>query len=291
MSPPDALLRCVSSRGGISVRAMVGTQLAREAAQRHGTAPVASVALGRALMGAVLLAASGKHGETLQLQFRGDGPLGTLVVIADADGRARGYAAHPAPVPQTDGLDVGAAVGRGVLAVVRQRADGRAPYSSIVPLATSTIAQDLAHYLTESEQTNSAVGLGVYLAADGTVEAAGGFAVNVLPGADDEEVDQAEANVRGLPGPGELVREGIDADGILRRLLGGLGCRDRHASTPVFHCGCDRARVLRAVSLLERDELEASARGADPLEVCCRFCAERYMLAPEEIASLLAGHR
>lgn len=287
MKAKDALVRTLSGRGGIAVRAMVGTALVRQAASRHATSPVASIALGRALMGAVLLAANGKHGETVQLQFRGDGPLGTLVVIGDADGRVRGYATHAAPASLGNDLDVARGVGRGVLAVVRQRADGRAPYSGLVPLNTGTVAQDLAHYLTDSEQTNSAVGLGVFLEPDGGVEAAGGFVINVLPDADEEEIELAESNVRGFPGPGELVREGIDADGIVHRLLAGLGARDRNVSTPVFHCACSRDRVLRAVGLLEPEELEESAQGGDPLEVRCRFCAERYVVTSEEIGSLL----
>ncbi|MGH0030075.1 MAG: Hsp33 family molecular chaperone HslO [Myxococcota bacterium] len=289
----DALVRTVSAGGGIAVRAMVGTGLVAEAAARHGTSPVASVALGRALMGAVLLAAGGKHGESVQLQVRGTGPLGTLVAIADAEGRARGYVTHPtaAPAPPRDPLDVAHAVGLGVLNVLRQRADGRAPYNGIVPLVDGTIAQDLTLYLTESEQSESAVGLGVFLEPDGEVAAAGGFHVHALPGADPEEVRLAEENVRGFPGPGELVREGHDAHGIVNRLLAGLGQREIHEQRPVYHCGCDRRRVLGAVSLLEAEELEVAARDGETLEIVCQFCAERYEVAPPELRELAAGRR
>jgi molecular chaperone Hsp33 len=270
---------------------MVGTRLVAEAARRHGTSPAATVALGRALMGGVLLATGGKGGETVQLQFRGDGPLGTLVVIADASGRVRGYAtqAQGQPMAPFDPLDIAHAVGRGVLAVVRQRADGRSPYSGIVPLAKGTIAQDLTHYLIESEQSRSAIGLGVFLTPEGDVEAAGGYQVHALPGADPEEVRLAEENVRGFPGPGELAREGHDADGIANRLLAGLGSRERHVSEPVFHCGCTRDRVLQAVGLLETEELAESARVGESLEVVCQFCAERYEVTPEELGRLAAG--
>lgn len=269
---------------------MVGTGLAAEAARRHETSPTASAALGRALMGAVLLASSAKHEETVQLQFRGDGPLGTMVAIADADGRTRGYVTHPqAHPPLRDGLiDVSAGVGKGVLAVVRQRA-GR-PYSGLVPLVTGSVAQDLAQYLSNSEQIESAVGLGVFLRAS-EVEAAGGFFVQVLPGATRAEIDQAEANVRGFPGPGELVRKGLDADAIVDRVLSGLGSRERHRIQPVFHCGCGRERVLRAVALLGRDELAEAAHGTEPLEIRCQFCGESYVVSSDEIATLLAGDR
>jgi molecular chaperone Hsp33 len=287
--PGDELVRTLSAQGGISVRAVVGTELVREAASRHATSPVASVALGRALMGAALLATSSKHGESVQLQLRGDGPLGSIVAIADGEGRVRGFAAHPSAEtpPGEAASDVGAAVGRGVLTVVRQRADGRAPYSGIVPLTTGTVAQDLAHYLAESEQIRSAVALGVYLDDRGGIEAAGGFTVEALPGAAPDEIERAEANVHGSPGPGELAREGLGADAIADRLLAGLGSRERHYAQPVFHCGCGRDRVRRAVTLLGREELERTVARAEPLEIHCRFCADTYTVSPEEIANLL----
>lgn len=289
--PADLLVRTVSERGGIAVRALVATRLVAEAASRHGTSPAASVALGRALMGAVLLAAGGKR-ETVQIELRGDGPLGQLVAIADAQGRVRGYASNPSArppaVPGRQG--VAAALGRrGTLAVVRSTAHGGRPYTGIVPLVAGTIAQDLAHYLAESEQIHSAVGLGVFLGARGEVTAAGGYLVQALPGADEEEIARAEENVRSLPGPGELVREGCDADAIAVRLQGALGCRERHASAPRFHCGCRRERVLRAVALLGRDDLSRAARAGETLEVCCRFCAARYAVPPADLARLIAA--
>jgi molecular chaperone Hsp33 len=241
-------------------------------------------------MGAILLAAGGKHGETVQMHFRGDGPLGPIVAIADPEGRARGYATHPeAHPPPIDGaLDIAGAVGRGILSVVRERADGRAPYNGLVPIETGTIAQDLAHYLAESEQSGTAVALGVFL-DQGDVDAAGGFFVHALPGASEEEINQVEENVRGYPGPGELVREGLDADEIADRLLIGLGSRERHYTEPFFHCGCDQGRVLRAVVALGREELDRACAAHETLDVHCRFCAAVYAIAPDEIAALLAA--
>jgi molecular chaperone Hsp33 len=284
------MVRTLSQAGGVAVRALVGTALVDEAARRHGTSPAASVALGRALMGGVLLAAGGKHGETVQLQFRGDGPLGTLVVITDAEGRVRGSVQHAKaePAPPREALDIGHAVGRGVLAVVRQRADGRAPYNGIVPLVRGTIALDLTHYLTESEQSRSAVGLGVFLTPDAGIECAAGYHVHALPGADPEEIRLAEDNVRGFPGPGELVREGCDADAIVDHLLAGLGSRERQRSQPRFECACSRERVVQAVGLLGRDELALTARAGESMEVVCQFCSERYELSPGEIEELAA---
>lgn len=282
------MLGTISRDGGIGLRVMVGTALVAEAARRHGTSPTASAALGRALMGATLLAASAKHEERVQLQFRGDGPLGSVVATADALGRARGYVNHPsAHPPPVDGrLDIAAAVGRGILAVVRERPGNHEPYSGLVPLEAGTIAQDLAHYLAESEQTRSAVALGVFL--DGQrIEAAGGFLMQALPGARDEDVEQAEENVRGFPGPAEMVREGLDVDQIADRLLSGLGSRLRHYSTPCFHCGCTRERVLRAITALGPEELREAREKGEVLEVNCRFCASRYAVEPAELGPLI----
>jgi molecular chaperone Hsp33 len=286
----DLLVRTLTRSGGVSVRALVATRLCAEAARRHATSPTASAALGRALMGAVLLA-SGVKRETVQLELRGNGPLGAIVAIADPEGRARGYATHAqAEPPAREGrLDVAAAVGRGTLAVVRSTDDGAAPYTGIVPIVAGTIAQDLAHYLAESEQIRSAVALGVFLGATGEVMAAGGYLVQALPGADEAEIASAEAQVRALPGPGELVREGLGADAIATLLQGELGCRDRHASEPRFYCGCRKERVLRAVALLGREEIARSAAQGETLEVRCRFCAASYAVPPDDLARLVAA--
>jgi molecular chaperone Hsp33 len=268
---------------------MVATGLVGTAAVRHATSPTATAALGRTLMGAVLMAAEAGPDETLQIQLRGDGPLGAVTVIADSAGGVRGFVGDPAAeVPSRNGkLDVGRAVGKGVLAVVRYHPSWREPYSGIVPLVSGEVAEDLAGYLLESEQKPSAVALGVFVRADGSVEAAGGFLVQALPGADDEELGLLEANVRTLPSPTEMLRAGLDADGIVDRVLAGIGSRQRHRSQPCFFCHCDRSRVLQAVTLLGRDEIrEISVRG-EAIEVRCEFCAECYVVPADDVGTLL----
>ncbi|MDH3519394.1 MAG: Hsp33 family molecular chaperone HslO [Myxococcales bacterium] len=288
LSACDARVDVLSRSEGIAVHTLVATQLVAEAARRQGGSPTSHAALGRALMGAILLGAAG---ETLQLQIRGDGPLGALLAIADGDGHARGCASDPCahPTPKRGVLDIAGAIGRGVLSVVRQPHGGGEPWRGTVPLLTGTIAQDLAHYLRESEQRRAAVGLGVFLSAQGEIEAAGGYLAEALPGASDTEVTQLEANVRHFPGPGELVREGVDAHGIADRLLARLGSGQRRCSHPAFQCSCNRERALRALCVLGRAELDRAVRDAETLELHCRFCGQAYWVPPAELASQLGA--
>jgi molecular chaperone Hsp33 len=285
----DELVRTVSGDGGLAVRALDATRLVAEATRRHRTAPTASAALGRALMGAVLLAAGSKTDETVQLSFRGDGPLGSVTAIATSAGRARGFVANPEThVPlRGNKLDVGRAVGRGILAVVRSAPAWREPYRGIVPLASGEIAEDIAQYLRDSEQVAAAMALGVLVGSDGEVALAGGFLVQVLPGARDDVVAAVERNVLSLAPPTELLRSGLGADQVVDRLLAGLDSRERHRAEPAFACGCGRERARRAVILLGREEIRALALRGEDVEVRCEFCAERYVLAADEVAGLV----
>jgi molecular chaperone Hsp33 len=285
----DELIRTVSGDGGVSARALVATGLVSEAVSRHGTAPTSSAALGRALMGALLLADGAQDQETVQLQFRGDGPIGAVTAIADGAGRARGYAQRPATHPPSRGgkLDVAAAVGRGILAVVRYHPSWRQPYRGVVPLESGEIAEDVARYLGESEQTASAVGLGVFVGSRGDVLVAGGFLVQALPDAAPETLARLETNVATLPSPTEMLRAGLSSDDVLDRLLESLGSRERSRSQPRFFCGCDPERVRRAVVLLGRDELRALRERGESIGVHCEFCGDDHLVHPDELGALV----
>jgi molecular chaperone Hsp33 len=288
--PADQLLRAVSEDGDVAVRALVATGLVAEAARRHETGPLASAALGRALLGAELLGSLGKDDETVQVHFRGRGPLRGVLATADAAGRARGYVGEPrAALPLRGGkLDVARAVGLGELAVVRHRASWREPYTGIVPIVSGEIAEDLALYLTESEQTPSAVALGVALDAEGRVAAAGGILAQALPGARAEAVARLEANVRALA-PASSLAAGDGAEAMLAGLLQGLGVGSVSRTVPTFHCGCDPRRVMHAVLTLGRDALDEHVARSEHVEVRCHFCAERYRVDPAEARALLEG--
>ncbi len=281
----DALVRTLSEDGGITVRALSATDLVREAAERHGTSALATLALGRVLMGAILLGAGGKHGETVQVRFRGGGPLRTLLAIANAEGEVRGYVGDPAAGSATT-LSVAQGIGLGDLSVVRHRPGWKEPYTGIVPIVSGEVGEDLALYLTESEQTPSAVGLGVQLDDEGQVVAAGGFLAQALPDADESLLGRLEANVRALPGPSELVRSGAGAPGLAERLLDGIGGRELRRGPARYRCSCDRDRVIRAIALLGREEVEQLHAQGELVEVRCEFCGERYEVDPDHVRAL-----
>jgi len=286
----DELLRTLSAEGSVSVRVLSATNLVREASYRHAASPAASVVLGRALMGTLLLATETQDGESVQLRVRGDGPLGAVTVTANSDGTVRGFVSNARENPPLggDNLGVAQAIGLGTIAVERNHPCWKQPYSGTLPLVESEIAQDLAHYLLESEQKPSAIALGIYLGVDGQIEAAGGYLIQSLPGADDASLADVERRVARTLHPSEMVRAGVSADSILERLLAGLGTRKITRIEPRFRCTCSRERVRQACILLGRDEIRDIVRRAETVEVRCAFCAEIYRLAADEVGSILA---
>jgi len=294
----DELIRTITSSGSIAVKALMANEIVAEAVSLRPHAATAGNALGRAMMGALLIAvgsaaddADEANVESVQLQIRGDGPLGSVTAIADSRARVRGCVQRPGTeLLHEDGSpNLARAVGLGPLNVVRHRPRWRSPYTGTVPLVSGEIARDLTLYLTESEQTPSAMGLGVCFGANMADVAAAGFLIQALPGATDADLEQMEQNVARLPGLATLLDQSIDAQGILDRLVEGLGSRERHALRPEFFCPCSRDRAARTLSLLDRAELEQLIEVAASQEVICDFCGQDYQITSDEIASLLAS--
>lgn len=293
---PDELVRTISESGGVAVKAILASELLSEGLSLRAFAPTAGNAFGRALMGALLIAvgsaaddADDADVESVQLQFRGDGPLGSLTAIADSRARVRGTVQHPEIEKQhADGSpNIAGAIGLGPLNVVRHRPRWRSPYTGTVPLVSGEVAGDLTLYLTESEQTPSAMGLGVAFGPQMIDVAACGFLVQALPGARDDELAQIEENVTAMPGLATLLEAPIDANGIIDHLLRGLGSRDRHSMKPLFHCPCSRDRAIRTLTLLEREEIAELIRLEEIQEIVCEFCGRAYEIAATEMHALL----
>jgi molecular chaperone Hsp33 len=306
----------MSAGGEVAVLAVDGTALVADAVGRHGTAPTASAALGRALVGALLLACFKGEGEATQVTFNGNGPLGSLQAIATSDGLVKGRADHPRADPplRPDGkLDVGSAVGRGVLAVVRSRVvppsegGGEAaapppppspsppPYTGLTQIVSGEVAADLAHYLATSEQTNCALALGVSLDRDGRVTAAGGFLVQVLPFCPDAALERLEVNVGGLPPVTEMIAAGDGPAAVTARLLDGLGTAPGAFALTPRYGPCEkadlRARMVRAVALLGEDEVRDIVATAGGIEVCCEFCRDVEVFGEDEVLAAVEAAR
>jgi len=288
----DRVARALGHGGTVRALAAVTTDLVEEARRRHDTAPTATAALGRALTGALLLASTIKRDERLSLEFSGDGPLRGVLVDATPDGDARGYVLRPAThlPPRAGKLDVGGALGRGVLCVMRVPIAAGTLYRSVVPLESGEIGADLAGYLLKSEQAPAAVGVGVFVGVDGQVVAAGGHLVQALPGASERALDTIAGRVEHLASPSELVREGLSASDILRRIVGeDLALLEEHDAR--FRCRCSRERVAIAILAMGRREIESVLADDRRAEVTCEFCTQRYVLEEDELRGLLEGEQ
>ena len=289
----DQLIRATAADGGIRVVGVTTTRLVEEARQRHGLSYVATAALGRAMTAGLLLVSSMKQPQSrVNIRIKGDGPLGGLLVDAGLDGTVRGYVEQPQVElpPNAQGkLDVGGAIGTdGYLYVVRDIGYGY-PYSSTVELVSGEIGDDLTHYLATSEQTPSALVLGVFVGEDG-VEVAGGLLLQVLPKAARDEllVTVLEERLKELTGFTPLLRAGKSLAQIFDDLVGDIGLEILPGSQIVqFSCGCTRDRMLGALKLLGVDELADMIKEDDGAEAVCHFCNEKYHANSEQLQSLI----
>ena len=288
----DQLIRATAADGGIKAVGVITTRLTEEARQRHKLSYVATAALGRTMAAGLLMAASMKRvGSRVNVRVRGDGPLGGILADAGLDGTVRGYVGNPSvelPPNHQGKLDVGGAVGAGFLYVVRDIGYGF-PYSSTVELVSGEIGDDVAHYLASSEQTPSALVLGVFVGEQG-VTAAGGILIQVLPKAarDEELVATLESRVAALSGFTPLLQAGKTLTEIFNDLLGDMGLNIFPESQMLrFHCGCSFDRVLGALKILGEAELEDMIVKDNGAEATCDFCGNVYQASSDDLTQLI----
>lgn len=289
----DYMLRATAHDGLVRAFSIRATGVVSELRQRHDTEPAVTAALGRLATGTLLFGAMLKERDHLvSVRVAGNGPAGTLLASANGGGEVRGLVTNPQTGAEQvrDGkLNVSGVVGRHGRLTVTRDLGMKQPYVGVVELASGEIGDDLAHYLHSSEQTPSAVGLGVFVDRTGAVVAAGGWLVQLLPGVDDRTAAGIEDAVRALPHPTTLLREGNSPDDVLDRIFGGAWTEQ--ARVPVrFHCPCSRERLERALLLLGADEMRAileKDRGAGATEVTCEFCTRKYYLSTAEMEALL----
>lgn len=289
----DQLIRATAADGGIRAVGVITTRLTEEARGRHKLSYVATAALGRTMSAGLLLASNMKRpGSRVNIRVKGNGPLGGILVDAGLDGTVRGYADNPdVELPPNDKgkLDVGGAVGKeGYLYVVRDVGYGY-PYASTVELVSGEIGEDVTHYLVSSEQTPSALVLGVFVGAEG-VSAAGGILIQVLPKAarDEALVETLESRVASLAGFTPLLQAGLTLPEIFEQLLGDMGLAILPETQLVrFHCGCSSDRVMGALKMLGEAELQDMIEKDNGAEATCHFCGEVYQASSDELAKLI----
>ena len=289
----DQLIRATAADGGIRCVGVITTRLTQQARERHKLSYVATAALGRTMAASLLLASSMKRPESrVNIRVSGNGPLGGILVDGGLDGTVRGYVGNPSielPPKPNGKLDVSGAVGEeGFLYVVRDVGYGY-PYSSTVELISGEIGDDVTHYLASSEQTPSALLLGVFVGSEG-VTAAGGLLLQVLPKAarDEALVSTLESRVSSLSGFTPLLQAGKTLPEIFEELLGDMGLNILPEVQMVrFHCGCSSERMLGALKMLGEEELQDMIEKDDGAEATCHFCGEVYRASSEDLANLI----
>ncbi len=288
----DKLVRGNSMDGAIRVFAAVTTDLVNEAQRIHHTYPVATAALGRLLTGAAIMGAAGLKNETdsMTVQIKGEGEIKNLVAVTDCHSRVRGYISNPyvdRPLNGKGKLDVGGAIGGGYLSVVRDLGL-KEPYAGQIPLVSGEIAEDLTYYYAKSEQVPTSVALGVLVDTDNSVLAAGGFMIQLMPGATEEMAQSLEEILKDLPPVTSMIRDGMDAEDILFRVTEGFSmvCENK-AVTPKYECNCSKERMEKALISIGKDELQSIIDERGEAELTCQFCDNRYLFNKKELEDLL----
>ena len=287
----DQLVRAMTKDGFVKAVAVTTKTLTERARQIHKTLPTATAALGRLLAAASMMGNMQKVDDgSITLQIKGGGPLGTLLAVSDAAGNVRGWVEHPqiSLLEKYRGkLDVGAAVGNdGTLTVIRDLRM-KDPYIGSVQLVSGEIAEDITQYFAQSEQTPTACALGVLIDTDQSVRAAGGYLVQLLPGAPDDVIDRLEAGVQAAGAATAMLDGGLDAAGMLQKVLSGFEVEILETQPVEYRCYCTRRRVESTLISLGRDELEQVVRSGETLHVDCQFCDHVYDFTPQDVAALL----
>ena len=287
----DQIVRAVSADGFVKISAITARDMVERARVIHDLSPTACAALGRTLCGASMLGELMKEADaSLTIRVNGGGPAGSVIAVSDSEGNARGYVQNPqADLPtRADGkLDVGGLVGRDGMLTVSRDIGLKEPYVGSVELVSGEIAEDLAQYMVESEQIPSAVGLGVLIDTDKSVKAAGGFIVQLMPGAPENLIEKLETNILFMDQLTTVLSEdGVDA--VISQVLFSLDPREAERHGVEYRCTCSRERVAEALRSVGEAELRSMAAEGRDAEVSCQFCDKVYRFTPEDLTALAA---
>ena len=287
----DYIIRATAANETVRAFAIRFTQLTAEAREIHRTLPVVTAALGRLLSAGAMMGSMMKgDNDKLTIIMKGDGPIGQMTVTVDSHGNVKGFPANPSvdiPRKYAGKLDVGRAVGHGLM-TVSMDLGLKEPYNGSVEIQTGEIGDDLAYYYTVSEQTPSAVGLGVMVDTDSSVKHAGGFIIQIMPDADEETVSSIEKAVSQSQPVTAMMDEGMTPEDILEHLLGTLDLKITEKMPVRYHCGCSKEKVADALATISTQDLRDIINDGQEIEVKCYFCNSAYKYSIEELETIMA---
>lgn len=287
----DYLVKALAYNGQLRAYAVDATQCVRQAQEFHDTWSAASAALGRSLVATLLLANASLKGDgSLTVKINGNGPLGGIVVDGNAQGEVKGYVQHPhihLPLNENHKIDVKGAVGtEGFLAVTKDLGL-KEPFTGQVPLVSGELGEDFTYYLAKSEQIPSAVGLSVFVNSDNTIQTAGGFLIQVLPGASEETLTQLEESLAKLPLVSEMMRQGLTPEEILAKILGESNLEILEKMPVAYRCDCSKERFAKALASLNNEQLEEMITQDHGCEAVCHFCNQKYFFDETELKQIV----
>lgn len=289
----DYIVRATAAEGQVRAFAATTRELVEAAREHHNTSPVATAALGRLLTGGAMMGSMMKNEtDMLTINVRGNGPLGGITVTADSKANVKGYVENPDVMlpPKNGKLDVGGAVGIGILQVIKDMGL-KEPYIGDTILVTSEIAEDLTYYFASSEQVPSSVGLGVLMEKDNTVKCAGGFIIQMMPFAEEETITQIEENLKNVTSVTELLEKGYTPQQLLEELLGNVGLEITDTMPTQFYCNCSKERVEKAVASIGRKDIQEMIDEGKDIEVKCHFCNSAYNYTIEDLKRIIKRSR
>lgn len=285
----DRIIRATAAGGEIRAFVADTRELVQKAYEHHHTSPVISAALGRTLtIGAIMGVMQKAEDDQLTLMIKGDGPVQGITVTSDSKGYVKGYAVDPTvdiPLKSNGKLDVSGAIGNGQLTVIKDMGLAQ-PYVGTIELISGEIAEDFTYYFASSEQIPSSVGLGVLVDVDCSIKCAGGFVIQLMPGAKDEAIDKLESNLSSVASMTQMLSEGKTPEDILNILLEGLDPAVLDEVHPEFHCNCSKQRVSDVLASLAKEEIEEMINDGKPIEVHCDFCNTYYEFSLDELKAI-----
>ena len=287
----DKIIRGMTKDGWVKISAITGRELVERARQIHHASPTATAALGRLLCAASLLGNMMKEEQaSLTMRLNGGGPIGGVLAVSDSTGNVRGYVGDPncdLPLRPDGKLDVGGAVGRQGMLTVSRDIGLREPYIGSTEIVSGEIAEDVAAYMTESEQIPAAVGLGVLVDTDTTVAQAGGFIVQLLPGAPEELITKLEDNIFLMDSVTMQLYDG-GAEELVKNVLKDMDYELMEEIPVEYRCTCSRQRLQEALRTIDNGELQEIIDDGEDIQVTCQFCDQVYTFTPGEVAQILA---